>query len=186
MPSHEKEGRQSALNIVEDVIDLPRDERTGALLRACGDDLELLEEALSLLWVSLEVSDVETPAFAPLRASDGAEVGAGDGDLAERAQAADAQDVVEVVGGSSIGPFRILHELGHGGMGTVYLAEQSEPIRRRVAVKVAREWLDEGARLRLAAERQAMARLSHENVARLYEAGATDDGHPYFAMEFVK
>ncbi|MEM8993385.1 MAG: serine/threonine-protein kinase [Acidobacteriota bacterium] len=200
MSSHEKKGPRHALNIVEDVLDLPPGDRSGALLRACGDDAELLEEALSLLWASLEVSDVETPAFAPVRGAGGESGGHGAGDregepgrrAAETRGAAEpekpgaAESADGAVGGSAIGPFQILRELGHGGMGTVYLAEQSAPIRRRVAVKVAREWLDEGARLRLAAERQAMARLSHENVARLYEAGATDAGHPYFAMEYVE
>ena len=198
MSSHEQKGPGHALKIIEDVIDLPRGERVGALLQACSDDRELLEEALSILWMSLEVAEVETPAFAPLRSTGGAEGPDGPGLGAQSAfpgaSEADAPDVDEegdrelgsAIAGSSIGPFRILHELGHGGMGTVYLAEQRQPIRRRVAIKVAREWLDQGARLRLAAERQAMARLSHENVARLYEAGATGDGHPYFAMEYVE
>ncbi|MEO1365794.1 MAG: serine/threonine-protein kinase, partial [Acidobacteriota bacterium] len=198
MPSHEHKGPLRALEIVEGVIDLPPDERAGALLGACGADAELLEEALSLLWTSLEVSDIDTPAFAPVRASGEPEApGPKPADNRPGRTPPEPQDVGEVsgadeagaadgaVGGTTMGPFQILRELGQGGMGTVYLAEQREPIRRRVAVKVAREWLEEGARLRLAAERQAMARLSHENVACLYEAGATDGGHPYFAMEYV-
>ncbi|MEM1182803.1 MAG: serine/threonine-protein kinase [Acidobacteriota bacterium] len=189
MSSREEQGPKSALHIVEDVIDLPSGERASALLRACGEDNELLEEALSLLWMSLEVSDVETPAYTPLLERDAEGGNPTQGDLAPGSDSStdDPEKSAGAAGaqGQSIGPFHILRELGHGGMGTVYLAEQHEPVRRQVAIKVAREWLDESARLRLAAERQAMARLSHVNVARLYEAGATADGHPFFAMEYV-
>ncbi|MEM9305070.1 MAG: serine/threonine-protein kinase, partial [Pseudomonadota bacterium] len=87
---------------------------------------------------------------------------------------------------SQIGPFRIRRELGHGGMGSVYLAEQLAPMERVVALKLVRASLrSPEAIIRFEAERQAMARLSHPNVATLYEAGTTDDGFPYFAMEFV-
>ncbi|MEM9303249.1 MAG: serine/threonine-protein kinase [Pseudomonadota bacterium] len=86
----------------------------------------------------------------------------------------------------SIGHFRILKTLGEGGMGAVYLAEQSEPFERTVALKVIHASLrSHDALVRFEAERQAMARLSHPNVAALHEAGATPDGFPYFAMEQV-
>lgn len=86
-----------------------------------------------------------------------------------------------------IGPFRILGRLGSGGMGTVFLGEQTAPVRRRVAVKIMRGlFLDPEARARFEAERQAMARLQHPNVAQIFAADATEDGHPYFAMEHVK
>ncbi len=85
-----------------------------------------------------------------------------------------------------IGPFRIVRLLGEGGMGAVYLAEQSEPVRRMVALKLIHASLRKPLALaRFAAERQAMARLSHPNVAQLYEAGTTADGFPYFAMEYL-
>ena len=71
-------------------------------------------------------------------------------------------------------------------MGTVYLAEQTSPVERRVAIKIAHSPLGRDGRLRLAAERQAMARLSHPNIAQVLEAGSTDDDHPYFAMEWVE
>jgi non-specific serine/threonine protein kinase/serine/threonine-protein kinase len=86
----------------------------------------------------------------------------------------------------SIGPFRIHEVLGAGGMGVVYLAEQDEPILRQLAVKVVRADLtNPGAHERFAAERQALARLSHPYIAQMYEAGTTEDGFPYFAMELV-
>lgn len=87
---------------------------------------------------------------------------------------------------AQIGRYRILGVLGHGGMGVVYAAEQSEPIRRKVALKlIRREKANEVARARFAAERRALERLDHANVARVYDAGTTDDGLPFIAMEFV-
>jgi len=87
---------------------------------------------------------------------------------------------------AQIGPFKVVKLLGEGGMGAVYLAEQSEPVRRQVAIKLVHASLRSPmAVARFAAERQAMARLSHPHVAQLYEAGTTGDGFPYFAMEYL-
>ncbi|MBD3853042.1 MAG: serine/threonine protein kinase, partial [Acidobacteria bacterium] len=86
----------------------------------------------------------------------------------------------------SIGPFHVLEMLGEGGMGAVYLAEQTDPIKRTVAIKLVHSSLrNSSAEARFEAERQAMARLSHPNVAQIFEAGTTNDGFPYFAMEHV-
>jgi non-specific serine/threonine protein kinase/serine/threonine-protein kinase len=86
----------------------------------------------------------------------------------------------------SIGPFRVIRLLGEGGMGAVYLGEQLVPVQRQVALKVVHASLrSPNALARFTAERQALARLSHPNVAQLYEAGTTPDGFPYFAMEFL-
>ena len=91
--------------------------------------------------------------------------------------------------GDLIGPYRIVDHLGSGGMGTVFLAEQQEPVQRKVALKVvSRRNLNEPEqtwRLRFRAEQQAMARLSHPSVAALYDSGETDRGEPYFVMEYV-
>ncbi|MEO8195112.1 MAG: serine/threonine-protein kinase [Thermoanaerobaculia bacterium] len=85
-----------------------------------------------------------------------------------------------------IGRYRILEVLGQGGMGTVYLGEQSEPIRRQVAVKVIRAWRrDAQFTHRFEAERQALARMSHPCIAQVYEAGDTEEGQAFFAMEHV-
>jgi non-specific serine/threonine protein kinase/serine/threonine-protein kinase len=87
---------------------------------------------------------------------------------------------------AQIGPYQIISTLGEGGMGTVYLARQSEPVERVVALKLIRGSLAGPTALsRFAAERQALARLSHVNVAQMFEAGTTDDFCPYFAMEHV-
>ncbi|MCB9882507.1 MAG: SUMF1/EgtB/PvdO family nonheme iron enzyme [Planctomycetes bacterium] len=86
-----------------------------------------------------------------------------------------------------IGAYLILDELGEGGMGTVYRAQQTEPIRREVAIKVVRSGM--GSRdvvARFEAERQALALMQHAHIASVIDAGATADGHPYFVMEYVR
>ncbi len=86
----------------------------------------------------------------------------------------------------SIGPYRIVRRLGAGGMGVVYLAEQTEPIRREVALKVIRKGLDTTTVMRrFEAERQALALMDHPAIARVLDAGETPEGRPYFVMEHV-
>ena len=85
-----------------------------------------------------------------------------------------------------IGPYRVLETLGEGGMGTVYLAEQTSPVRRLVALKVVKRGMDTAAVLRrFEAERQALAVMEHPGIARVFDAGATREGRPYFVMEHV-
>jgi eukaryotic-like serine/threonine-protein kinase len=89
-------------------------------------------------------------------------------------------------GDDDFGRYHILQRLGEGGMGTVYLAEQREPIRRRVALKVVKLGMDTSQVLaRFATERQALAMMDHPNVARIFDAGATPKGRPYFVMEYI-
>ncbi len=93
---------------------------------------------------------------------------------------------LDLAPGDDIGNFRLLEVLGEGGMGTVFLAEQREPVARRVALKVIKLGMDTKEVLaRFEAERQALAVLSHPNIATVYESGATSTGRPYFAMEYV-
>jgi tetratricopeptide (TPR) repeat protein len=90
-------------------------------------------------------------------------------------------------GDHDFGRYRILRPLGEGGMGTVYLAEQREPIRRSVALKVVKLGMDTGQVLsRFANERQALAMMDHPNIARIFDAGATPRGRPYFVMEYIE
>ncbi len=85
-----------------------------------------------------------------------------------------------------IGPYRLLRVLGEGGMGTVFLAEQTEPIARQVAVKVTHQLADPDTLLhRFELERRALARMNHPNIAQVFEAGDLPDGRPYFVMEHV-
>ncbi|MBN1506650.1 MAG: serine/threonine protein kinase [Sedimentisphaerales bacterium] len=89
--------------------------------------------------------------------------------------------------GAQIGPYKLLRILGEGGYGIVYLAEQQRPVKRRVALKVIKPGMDTKQVIaRFEAERQALALLDHPNIAHVLNAGATDAGRPYFAMEYVK
>ena len=88
--------------------------------------------------------------------------------------------------GDSFGSYRILRIVGEGGMGTVYLAEQTEPIRRRVALKVVKLGMDTNQVLaRFNHERQSLARMEHTNIARILDAGASSRGRPFFVMDYI-
>jgi hypothetical protein len=89
--------------------------------------------------------------------------------------------------GTVIGPYRLLQEIGEGGMGTVFMAEQVQPVRRTVALKVISPGMDSRQVIaRFEAERQALALMDHPNIARVLDAGTAPDGRPYFVMELVK
>jgi serine/threonine protein kinase/tetratricopeptide (TPR) repeat protein len=133
------------------------DERDAYLMEACGDDGELRREVDELL------------SFHDGRGTD----------LDGAPGSPPAPD--------RIGNYRVLQKLGEGGMGEVYEAEQTEPVRRRVALKVIKWGMDtKEVVARFESERQALALMDHPNIARVFEAGATAHGRPYFAMEFVK
>jgi serine/threonine protein kinase len=86
-----------------------------------------------------------------------------------------------------VGPYKLLQVLGEGGMGTVYMAEQEHPVRRRVALKVIKPGMDSRQVIaRFEAERQAVAMMEHQNIAKVLDAGTTDDQRPYFVMELVQ
>src|SRR4029453_15128476 len=86
----------------------------------------------------------------------------------------------------TFGPYRAIQRIGEGGMGIVWLARQEQPIRRDVALKVVKPGGDPAQVLRrFESERQALAILNHPNIATVFDAGLTDDGRPYFVMEYV-
>ena len=86
-----------------------------------------------------------------------------------------------------IGPYRLLEKVGEGGMGEVWLAEQTQPIHRQVALKVIKAGMDtKQVVARFEAERQALALMDHPAIARVFDAGATPQGRPYFVMEYVR
>jgi eukaryotic-like serine/threonine-protein kinase len=100
---------------------------------------------------------------------------------------ATAGDPVVERPGALIGPYKLLEEIGEGGFGVVFLAEQQQPVRRRVALKVLKPGMDTRQVVaRFEAERQALALMDHPNIARVLDAGATDSGRPYFVMELVR
>src|SRR5207247_8639073 len=106
----------------------------------------------------------------------------------ERSQKAAAQ--VLAAGekpGDRIGHYKLLQQIGEGGCGVVYMAEQEEPVRRRVALKIIKPGMDTKSVIaRFEAERQALAVMDHPNIAKIFDAGTTDSGRPYFVMELVR
>jgi serine/threonine protein kinase len=89
--------------------------------------------------------------------------------------------------GAIIGPFKLLQQLGEGGFGVVFMAEQELPVRRKVALKIIKPGMDSKQVVaRFEAERQALALMDHPNIARVFDGGATESGRPYFVMELVK
>jgi serine/threonine protein kinase/tetratricopeptide (TPR) repeat protein len=89
--------------------------------------------------------------------------------------------------GTIIGPYKLLESIGEGGMGVVYMAEQTRPLRRKVALKIIKPGMDTRQVIaRFEAERQALALMDHPNIAKVFDAGATDSGRPYFVMELVR
>ena len=94
---------------------------------------------------------------------------------------------VTEIPGDTIGPYKLLQQIGEGGMGVVFMAEQSEPIQRTVALKIIKPGMDTRQVIaRFEAERQAVAMMDHPNIAKVLDAGTTDSGRPYFVMELVK
>ena len=169
--------------ILDQAFDLSDSEREAFLDRACGDDVDLRAEVEALL--------VEDAHSGGLLGAKGPVTGHLDAVLGRDdigARNAGAEHGVEFTDPlpAQIGSYRIERELGRGGMGVVYLAEQTAPIRRQVAIKVIRAGHDFGkVSARFESERQALALMNSPHIAKVLEAGETDDGRPYFAMEFV-
>ena len=89
--------------------------------------------------------------------------------------------------GDRIGHYKLLQQIGEGGCGVVFMAEQEEPVRRRVALKIIKPGMDTKSVIaRFEAERQALALMDHPNIAKIFDAGATESGRPYFVMELVR
>jgi serine/threonine protein kinase/tetratricopeptide (TPR) repeat protein len=94
--------------------------------------------------------------------------------------------VAETIG-TSIGPYRLMEQIGEGGFGLVFVAEQTEPVRRKVALKVIKPGMDSRQVVaRFEAERQALAMMDHPNIAKVFDAGVTESGRPFFVMELVR
>src|SRR6516162_2019869 len=89
--------------------------------------------------------------------------------------------------GTLIGPYKLLEQIGEGGFGVVFMAEQTQPVRRKVALKVLKPGMDTRQVVaRFEAERQALALVNHQHIAHVLDAGATESGRPYFVMELVR
>ena len=157
--------------------EMPAEERAAFIERACGRDADLRREVESLLDQADRTPDLLRTGVAEARLGNALGVEPSTGAAAREGPPTP----------SAIGPFRILDVLGEGGMGIVYRAEQTEPIRREVALKVVRAGMDTaGVLARFEAERQTMAQMDHPNIAKVLDAGADDTGRPWFAMELVR
>src|SRR5262249_29745119 len=147
------------------------DERAAFLDAACGTDAALRARVGALLRAHEHAGDF----------------------LLERSKTADAGPPTEERSGTELpgvvlaGRYKLLELIGEGGMGTVWMAQQTEPVQRLVAVKLIKPGMDSRAVLaRFEAERQALALMDHPNIAKVHDAGATPDGRPFFVMELVK
>src|SRR5947209_6021257 len=155
------------------VVAVPPAERPAWLEKNCGQDAELCRR------VGLMLAAHDTPQslfdrLAPAAVPPEAATSGFAGPASEQA-------------GTVIGPYRLLEQIGEGGFGVVFMAEQMQPVRRKVALKVLKAGMDTRQVVaRFEAERQALALMDHPNIARVFEGGETDSGRPYFVMELVR
>lgn len=145
------------------------DAREAYLHRVCGDNGELKQRVRTLLQAYDEhASFLEFP---PVAVADSSTIDSPAGEWL----------------GAQIGPYKLLQQIGEGGMGVVFMAEQHEPVERRVALKIIKPGMDTRQVVaRFEAERQALSLMDHPHIARVLDAGTTVGGRPYFVMELVK
>jgi eukaryotic-like serine/threonine-protein kinase len=167
-------------------------QRNQLLTELCGDDLALCQAVERLLAANeaagsflekpaLAIQPERTGTFAP-----GSE-DAGPQTIDAVPETVDRPGRDEQVGAIIAGKYMLIEAIGEGGMGQVFMAQQTEPVKRAVAVKVIKAGMDSKAVLaRFEAERQALAMMDHPNIARVLDAGATESGRPFFVMELVK
>jgi serine/threonine protein kinase/formylglycine-generating enzyme required for sulfatase activity len=156
--------------IFESVVGRPDAERAALLDDACGNDGALRDEVEALL----KAHD-EARGFLEAPTSGGAETAVTTASPPREGR------------GTVIGRYKLLERLGEGGFGAVWMAEQKSPVRRRVALKIIKLGMDtEQVIARFEAERQALAMMDHPNIAKVFDAGTTEAGRPYFVMELIK
>jgi serine/threonine protein kinase/tetratricopeptide (TPR) repeat protein len=164
-------------SLITRLLALPAAERMAALERACAED-PLLHDRMPELMVALAAAEDPGSAGSVVRLSPESVV---------LALEAALEIGPAMTTGKRIGPYKLLQEIGRGGFGTVWMAEQEGPIRRMVALKIIKAGMDTKEVIaRFEAERQALALMDHPNIARVYDAGETDSGRPFFVMELVR
>jgi serine/threonine protein kinase len=170
-----------ALRDEEEIFDAARLIADGAarhlyLERACAGDAALRRRVEDLLQAAARAEDFFADGSSAVRSLGG--------ELHALTQAPPERDAQL---GTRIGHYKLLEKIGEGGGGTVYMAEQDRPVRRRVALKIIKLGMDTKSVIaRFEAERQALALMEHPNIARVLDAGATETGRPYFVMELVR
>jgi serine/threonine protein kinase/Tfp pilus assembly protein PilF len=163
-----QEETMSDSEIFKVAVKLPADQRAAYLGRACGDNPALRQEVESLLRAH------EAPGSFLER-------------LDIRNEMTDDYPPATARSSTAIGPYKLLQQIGEGGMGNVFMAEQTAPVRRMVALKIIKPGMDSAQVIaRFEAERQALALMDHPNIAKVLDAGTTPLGGPYFVMELVK
>jgi len=160
--------------IFEAALQLPPEQRAAHLKQACGDDAQLRQRVERLLKSHEEASKdfLEQPpqALGP-----------------NKTIVVASPPIAEEQLGTMIGRYKLLEKIGEGGFGVVYVAEQREPVKRRVALKIIKLGMDtKQVVARFEVERQALAMMDHPNIAKVFDAGATETGRPYFVMELVR
>ncbi len=163
---------------------MPASGRAEYLERVCAGNDDLRQQVERMIAARAEVGDfLERPSTPQAAGMTGTFPPAEN----EQAPTADFPGKDEHVGAILGGKYKLIEEIGEGGMGSVYMALQSEPVKRAVAVKVIKAGMDSKAVLaRFEAERQALAMMDHPNIAKVLDAGTTETGRPYFVMELVK
>ncbi|MEM7229624.1 MAG: tetratricopeptide repeat protein [Planctomycetota bacterium] len=165
--------RREVRRVFMDVADLPVDKQAAALDAACAGDATLRNEVDTLL-----KAEARAGGFMAEPTNDASKP------WDDGATATDSP--LERVG-ERIGRYKLLEQIGEGGFGSVWAAEQREPVKRRVALKIIKLGMDTKQVIaRFEAERQALAMMDHPNIAKVLDAGATETGRPYFVMELVK
>lgn len=155
--------------------------RRAFLEQACAGDSGLRRRVESLLAAETDAEKFFKGAIPFQNLADTAQVGL------TPEENHDAQSTLLDGVGARIGRYKLLQKIGEGGCGIVYMAQQEEPVRRRVALKIIKLGMDTKSVIaRFEAERQALAMMDHPNIARVLDAGATDTGRPYFVMELVR
>ncbi len=161
------ESHQREADLFDAALQRPVHQRADYLEQACGDDAALRQRVAALLKACERTADFLDQPVAP-------------GALLET-------QALALKAGDTIGRYKLLQQIGEGGCGIVYMAEQAEPVRRRVALKVIKLGMDTKSVIaRFEAERQALAMMEHPNIAKVFDAGATETGRPYFVMELVR
>ena len=149
---------------------MPPEDRAAYLDRACGDNGPLRRRVEALLNAAEQAGDFLEVSAAPMLR-----------------RAPDVSMPLAEKPGDKVGRYKLLQQIGEGGCGVVYMAEQEEPVRRRVALKIIKLGMDtRNVIARFEAERQALALMDHPNIAKVFDAGATETGRPYFVMELVR